>query len=236
MATTWNAAYQATPADGTSPALGDDRMREIKSSIEERLGNEHLTYNTADLATAGNALLDGMHRQGSAHAWYESGTARVNRVHGGALIAFDAGRLLIDSDTNLLYAWSGTAWLPLIREIVRFSIQGVLGIGTGVIPDIILPYGGTIQKVSARVQTAPTGANLRVDLTKFSAADVEAGSIFDTNDYVEIVAAAMYGTSTDMDAANSILTADQYLRVDIDLVGTIVAGADLTVSVDILVG
>ena len=65
---------------------------------------------------------------------------------------------------------------------------------------------------------------------------MEAGSIFDTNDYVEIVAAAMYGTSTDMDAANSILTADQYLRVDIDQVGAVIPGSDLSVSIDVLLG
>lgn len=108
MATTWNTAFEGTPAGSAAPAEGDDRIRELKSATRERIEKEHVMDTGSGLYSE-----DGWHREGSAIAYYES-SAPTNRPDGAtALDTDDAGRLWVDSDDRSSWYWDGTAWEEL---------------------------------------------------------------------------------------------------------------------------
>lgn len=108
MATTWNTAFEGTPAGSADPAEGDDRIRELKSATRERIEKEHVMDTGSGLYSE-----DGWHREGSAIAYYES-SAPTNRPDGAtALDTDDAGRLWVDSDDRSSWYWDGTAWEEL---------------------------------------------------------------------------------------------------------------------------
>lgn len=229
MAITWDATFLTLPAGGNLLSDGDNKIRDLKTGITERVENEHTTYNDG---TGGNYLLDWNHKPGSAKGYFQN-AAPTNRPNNTtALTADDNGRLWFDDDNDdLPYFYVHSDWLGLLRVFMRFSIQGTLSTGSKVVPSIPIPRGGTVVRVYAHVDTAPTGAALRIDLETNGS-----NSIFGTNDYVEIAAAANSGNSSDMDATHSVLAAGDYLEVDIDQVGSTVAGADLAVSIEMRVG
>jgi hypothetical protein len=236
MAITWNATWAGEPAGTDNLSSGDDEIVELKTAVEERMANEHWTY-VGD-STSGNYLLDFTHRAGSAKAYFQD-AAPTNRPNGStALDSDDAGRIWFDDDdADTPYFYDGTGWVGLSRTWIRFSIQGTLSTGEAVIPSIPFPRGGKIIGVYAHVDTAPTDAALRIDLEKYDLSDTtNDGSIFDTPDYVEIAAAAKDGNETSMDSNNQQMAAGDYLIVDIDQVGSTVAGADLSVTIEVLVG
>lgn len=235
MAITWDATFLTLPAGGNLLSDGDNKIRDLKTGITERVENEHTTYNDG---TGGSYLLDWNHKPGSAKGYFQNAAPGTRPNGSTTLDANDAGRLWFDDDdADLPYFYDGTdpyaveGWIGLLRCFPRFSIQGTLATGSEVVPRIIFPHGGAIIRVDAVVTTAPTGAALRVDLEKNGA-----NSIFGTNDYVEIAAAANSGNSTDMDAAHSLLAAGDYLTVDIDQVGSTVAGVDLSVTIEMRLG
>jgi hypothetical protein len=230
MAITWDAAFAAKPAGGDNLSDGDNKFRDLKTGIGERIRNEHTDY--LNDSTAGAYLIDWNHKAGSAKAYFQD-AAPTNRPNGStALSAADNGRFWFDDDdADIPYFYNGSAWVGLLRAFIRLSIQGTLSTGADVVPRIIFPRGGAIVRVDAIVVTAPTGAAFRLDLEKSGS-----NSIFGTNDYVEIAAAGTTGSSTDMDATHSVLAAGHYLTVDIDQVGSTVAGADLSVSIEYRVG
>ncbi len=106
--------------------------------------------------------------------------------------------------------------------------------GSKVIPSIVFPRACTVVRVDAYLDTAPTGAAFRLDLEAI--AQGAGSSIFDTNDYVEIAIAANTGNSTDMEGTNSVIAAGERLEVDIDQVGSTVAGSDLSITIEVTVG
>ncbi len=237
MASTWNASFLTEPADGDSPSSGDDEIRVIRSAVTERMANEHTTY-VAD-GTAGNYLLDWNHRAGSAKGYFQNAKPATRPNAATALNVNDAGRFFFDdNDSDLPYYYDGTdpynatGWKGLLIVMPRFSIQGTIVAGSSVLPPIIFPHGGTIIRVDAVVGTAPTGSALRIDLEK----NATANSVFGANDYVEIAIAALSGNSTDIDGTHGVLAAGDYLTVDIDQVGSTVAGADLSVSIEMRLG
>jgi hypothetical protein len=85
-----------------------------------------------------------------------------------------------------------------------------------------VPRAGTISKVVAYAQTAPTGADLRIDVNKN-------GSTIFTAGYLTISAGANSGSSTAL-SVTSLAEADR-LSIDFDQIGSTVAGADVTITV-----
>lgn len=229
MAQTWDATFETQPANAETPASGDDRIRAHKEGVRERAANEHTTY-VAD-GTAGNYLLDWNHRKGSAKGYFQDAEP-TKRPNGSTnLSSDDAGRIWFDDDNgDLPYYYDGTNWVGMTREIARFSIQGNLATGQNVVPPIVFPRGCTILKVSARVLTAPVGAALQIDLEANGAAG---SSIFSAA--FQIADGANSATSTSIDA-DGTLSADDYLSIDIDQVGSTTPGADLSVTIEARIG
>jgi hypothetical protein len=103
--------------------------------------------------------------------------------------------------------------------------DAVLAVGTGA-QRFYAPYACTIVQVRASVVTAPTGASLIVDVNKNGV------TIFGTQSARPTIAAssltAVSGTPT-----VTTLAAGDYLTVDIDQIGSTVAGGYLTVTVTV---
>ena len=221
----WNATYLTKPLNTDSPAAGDDEIRDVKDAVEERAELEHFWDSADTTTTAGGASGHGWHREGSAKAYYQA-AAPTTRPDPGttALDSNDEGRLWIDSDTDMLLGYSGSAWVELTKTYMRWSVEGTLAVATDIQPRIVVPRAGVIKKVTLHAKTAPTDAALIVDIN-----DGGGTSVFTTRP--QIAAAANAGSSTDIAAAGT-LVAEEDLRVDIDQVGSTVAGADLTITVE----
>jgi hypothetical protein len=108
-------------------------------------------------------------------------------------------------------------------EAYTFSVTGPVTVATGK-SRIYLEDNYIIETVRAAVNTAPTGADLVVDVNK------NGTTIYTTQSKRPSIAA---GTNTDLGDTPDITTlaAGDYLTVDVDQVGSTAAGSDLTVTV-----
>jgi len=111
-----------------------------------------------------------------------------------------------------------------IKTTLTFAVVGTLTVGTDKAPTICAPCTLTIVKVKLVVKTAPTGAAIIVDVNK-------AGTTIFTNqaNRPTIAIGATSGDSGTPDV--TALAEDDKITVDIDQVGSTVAGANLTVEV-----
>lgn len=106
----WDSTFRGTPAGGADIREGDDRIRELKDALQERLEREHY------LDSASNAN-QGLHLEGSAVSYYAGGSDPTNRPDGVTALGdnvYDKGRLYVEStaiaSANSLKTWDGTAW------------------------------------------------------------------------------------------------------------------------------
>lgn len=132
--------------------------------------------------------------------------------------------LTITGDGSLLtpYTFTTTA---RVDDLASFALSGILSAPTTGTLRFRFPFDATLEGVSAAVNTAPTGADIILDVNKngvsiypFSTHPTIPNGTFDT------------GGVEDVPDTTGILTGD-YLQVDIDQVGSIVAGSDLTVFI-----
>lgn len=124
-----------------------------------------------------------------------------------------------------------SAWAPALGTVVGvgtpftfdFHVHGT--VSTGVVAyRLHAPAAMTIQNVTASVGTAPTGDDLIVDVNR------NGSSIFTTQANRPTVAA---GEQDELSAVPDVVTllADDLLEIEVDQVGSSVAGADLVVTV-----
>lgn len=111
MAETVNSAFMGQPAGGEDPSLGDDRIRAFKNAWKERIEKEHYL----DLTEAGVQPRQGLHKSGSAVAFYQA-SAPTQR-NGVTLGASDTGLIWIDSDDMSVFIWNGTVWKPISPRV-----------------------------------------------------------------------------------------------------------------------
>lgn len=225
----WSSAYEAEPQQSDSPSEGDDAIRSLKEEIRERMENEHTAYTTT--GSLGERAKDFIHRPGSARAYYRN-TEPTTLPNGNALTSetdITKGTIWINSDTNAAKVWTGSEFGSILTDFVtRVGVQGELSTGTEIVPSIIFPSGVQITKVSARVGTTSEGSGIRVDFNKNGLT-----SIFSTTTYIEIAegSASATITSSALSVTHSVLSADDYLTMDIDQVGSTEAGANLSVAI-----
>ena len=107
--------------------------------------NEHSSYSTKGGTSGGSVAADFLHKEGSARGYYASGAPTVRPDGSTSLGTGDDGRIWVDSDTNELYVWSGTAWVAAGRTppvgTIYFQLAGKTAPAT--------LYGGTWTDVSA---------------------------------------------------------------------------------------
>lgn len=223
----WTNSFEASPAGDSSPSDGDDRIRELKSAIEERMRNEHTTHN--DDYSNGTVEKDWLHKSGSASAYYQSEEPDTYPDGSTSLDSNAKGRLWVDEDNDKMYVYDGSGtWNPVtsIASFFTFSIQGIVYEATDVVPHLPIPSNLEVTSVYIRVREAPDGSALRVNIKKNGS-----DSIFDSPGYVEIPDGDYSGNTSNMDETNSSLSEGDYLTVDIDQVGSDDHGSDLVVMV-----
>jgi len=127
----------------------------------------------------------------------------------------------LDSNTKVPTARMPTA---KIKTTLSFAVTGTLTSGTDKAPTILAPCSLTITKVKLVVKTAPTGAAIIVDVNK------NGTTIFTTQaNRPQIAIGESTGDSGTPDV--TALAEGDKLTVDIDQIGSTIAGADLTVEV-----
>ncbi len=105
-----------------------------------------------------------------------------------------------------------------------FTYPDALIADTDVCPTLVATRSLEIVKVYANVKTAPTGADLIVDINK------NGSTIWSTQaNRLTIAASAVAGTQTSFNT--TALVEGDKLTLDIDQVGSTVAGEDLTVEI-----
>lgn len=136
------------------------------------------------------------------------------------------GQLYYDTARKTLNFYDGSTWVELPALCTQvFSFTGPLSAQPGTLR--FYNFTGSprvIHNVWASVGTAPTGADLIIDVNKGGT------TIFTTqNNRPTVVAGSNVSTPAVPDV--TLFESGSYLTVDIDQVGSTVAGADLTVGV-----
>ena len=122
---TWDSSFEASPAGSDQFSVVDNRIRQVKRAVSERLQREHKFTPGTDNS------LHGIHLEGSARVWY-GGSTPTARPDGDAITTNDAGRIYWPSAGNIL-VYTGSAWTSLASLSVGgdISCTGSLKIGDG---------------------------------------------------------------------------------------------------------
>lgn len=113
-----------------------------------------------------------------------------------------------------------------VPQYAPYSVAGTLAVEVGT-DRWYMTRAGSISNVAAWVQTVPTGAAIRVDVNK------NGTTIFTTQTNRPNIAVS---TRTDLasvpDVEQAAFVAGDYFTVDIDAIGSTIAGADLVVLLE----
>ena len=168
--------------------------------------------NNHDHGAAGGASIDPV-------SAISAGGLPINKLVIGA-----AGQFLRTS------AASAVAWETRYRSAYWFVSGDVEdSLDANVSGTIRLPFSGTILGAYAYVNTAPTGAGIIVDVL------VDAVSIWNNveGNQLSISAAGTNGSKTSFYGSRATVTKNSAMTIQIDQVGSTIAGADLTVLLEI---
>jgi hypothetical protein len=111
-----------------------------------------------------------------------------------------------------------------LEDFINFSRAGALTVSTGV-GRFPFPFPATLISVTAMVNTIPTGANLILDVNK------NGTTIFTTQANRPTINNGASATASAAVPNVTAMAAGDYLTVDVDQIGSGVAGSDLTVVV-----
>lgn len=194
----------------------------VTMDSESKLSNEYV-LGTAVVMKGTLAARPAASKAGRLYYVTDAGDQRWTR---------DTGSAWEDMTTDWDYV--GSPALPYIRNEIIVVVAGTLTTGTPKPGFMIAPAALTVEAVEVEVDTAPTGANLIVDIHKILAAD-KASDQTGTTIYTTqgnrptITAGSKYANATLPDV--TAIAQGDVLRVGIDQVGSTVAGSDLTVCV-----
>lgn len=110
-----------------------------------------------------------------------------------------------------------------LKQVASFNVSGTLTVGTGV-ARFYLPFACTILNVIVSVGTAPTGAAVIVDVNKNGI------TIFTTQANRPTIAVSTNADTSSVPDVTAMAVND-YFTVDIDQIGSTVAGANLVVQI-----
>ena len=105
-----------------------------------------------------------------------------------------------------------------------FSIPGTLVVATGV-SRLLMPRAGTVTNVWASINTAPTGASAIFDVNK------NGTTIFTTQSARPTIAVSTNSDATSTPAVTSFSAGD-YFTVDVDQIGSTVAGSNAVIGIE----
>jgi hypothetical protein len=111
-----------------------------------------------------------------------------------------------------------------VESLTTFAHSGAVIVSTGVIR-FRFPWAVTILGVSAAIAVAPTGASLIADINK------NGTTIFTSQGNRPTIAISGNATSSEPVPDVTAMAAGDYLTIDIDQVGSTVAGSDLSIFI-----
>jgi hypothetical protein len=111
-----------------------------------------------------------------------------------------------------------------LHQVQVFTVPGTLSVGTGK-TKFYIPGPITLGNVRASVGTAATGADITIDVNK------NGTTVFTTQTNRPKIFAGQTVVSTSTPNVTTLTTGD-YLTVDIDTVGSLNPGSDLTVQIE----
>lgn len=122
----WNGTYENSPTDGSSPANGDDEIRNLKTTIRGINNKEHWHGYDAGPTDENTIAVQGLHRAGSAMPFIAA-TAPTTRVDGTSFdFEYDYGRLWIDTGNGgrlmYLYFEDSDDLTPEWKPSINYSI------------------------------------------------------------------------------------------------------------------
>lgn len=127
----WTTGFEATPSGSDSISLGDDRIRELKENIRNRMGMEHVWGpSTRD---------NGHHAEGSANAWLRNPcrTSDLTADPNGSASTYDTndiGKLCQNSTDLSLQMWNGSAYqgafASFYNNVIGHYVNGVAPVDT----------------------------------------------------------------------------------------------------------
>lgn len=112
--------------------------------------------------------------------------------------------------------------------LVPFTVSGALSVATGALR-FIVPAKMTIRSAWAAVNTAPTGSSLIIDVNK------NGTSIFTTQANRPTIIAGAFSYTSAASPDITALGAGDYITVDVDQIGSTIAGSNLSVSLYVIV-
>ena len=142
------------------------------------------------------------------------------------------GNVTIDSDTGVITFSDGGASLATVASLRQESFimacsdeTTALATGANPVSTFRMPYAFTLTSVKASVTTAPTGADIIVDINDGGS------SIFTTNLlHIDDGDKTSVGSGTTPNITDTSLAADAEITIDIDQIGSGTAGAGLKVT------
>ena len=134
--------------------------------------NEHSSYTTKGGTSGGSVAADFLHKEGSARGYYASAAPTVRPDGSTSLGTSDDGRIWVDSDTNELYVWSGTAWVAAGRTppvgTIYFQLAGKTAPATlwgGTWTDVSATYAGCFFRAAGGDASAFASGNQAANLS-----------------------------------------------------------------------
>jgi hypothetical protein len=122
-----------------------------------------------------------------------------------------------------------------LPEIARITIQGSLATTGSAVPPVIFPHKCDVRKISARLGTAPTTQGVTFNIVRMYSDAAASASVFKTG--TATIGATEYAvvkSQGDMTTVGYSLSADDFLKMSITSVGVGTAGADLAVTIEVL--
>lgn len=138
-------------------------------------------------------------------------------------ITIDPGTCLVITGTGSLLDPFIIASTARVSDLATFAMSGGLTAPTVGTLRFRFPFGCTIEGVSAAVNTAPTGADIILDVNKNGA------SIFIFTP--PTIPAGTFDSGVELVPDDTGILEGDYLQIDIDQVGSTVPGSDLTVFI-----
>jgi hypothetical protein len=150
----------------------------------------------------------------------EKGRLIVGGTNGARTKAVGANGTVLTADSADA---RGVTWVDNLTPII-FSVNGQLGVAAGV-ARIGVEGNYTIKGVRARVDTAPTGTSIKVDVNK------NGTTLWSTQTNRPDIAVSTNASSYVTNMNTTTLASGDYLTVDVDQIGSTIAGSHLTVTV-----
>ncbi len=203
-----------------STELATDAVTDIKVSSSAAIAQSKIANLTTDLS--GKASTTHAHIISDVTSLQTALDNKVDDSEKGAA----SGVATLDGGTKIPVAQLPNA--PLTK-LLPYSFTGTMAVAAGTFR-LYNDTGAawTILGVRASVGTAPTGASVIIDI------NINGTTIFTTQGNRPTIAVSTNtsGNVTNMNVTS--VTSGQYLTVDIDQIGSTIAGADLTVQVEVI--